>query len=110
MDRGLKQEELAGMWGISTAGLAQWESGVSPPREKYYPKIIEFLGYVPFELEDDSLAAKSKYYRFANGLRQKDLAKLINVDPSTICRIETREMRFLNPAKSKIMKFFQNAK
>ena len=95
------------MWDISTGGLALWEQGKRPPRVKYYPMIIEFLGYVPFDLKADSMASRSKYYRYVNGLRQKDLANIIGVDPGTISRIETGEWKFYDPAKSKIVRFFR---
>jgi DNA-binding XRE family transcriptional regulator len=48
------------------------------------PKIIEFLGYIPFDMQFEDLWQKIYTYRQFLGLRQKDLARQIGVDPSAI--------------------------
>ena len=48
------------------------------------PRIVQFLGYVPFETEFENLGQKIRIYRKLMGLRQKDLARLLGIDPSTI--------------------------
>lgn len=53
-------------------------------RSLCFPKIIEFLGYVPFELSKETIRDKIKVYRKEHGLSQRKLAKLLGVDQITI--------------------------
>jgi hypothetical protein len=45
---GLYQRQVAERSGLSEATVYSWESGTGPELA-HIPKIIEFLGYVPFE-------------------------------------------------------------
>jgi len=54
------------------------------PKNYLLPKIIEFLGYVPFELSNKSMGEKIMAYRKEHGLSQRKLAKLLFVDQTTI--------------------------
>ncbi|MHB9010665.1 MAG: hypothetical protein ACYC49_00340 [Ignavibacteriaceae bacterium] len=65
-------------------------------------KIIEFLGYVPFELPQETIGNKVKTYRNEHGLRQRKLAKLWNVDPTTARDWEGKNT---NPIKNCLIKF-----
>ncbi len=52
------------------------------------PRILKFLGYIPFEMETSSLGEKIKTYRRTHGLTQKALAKQLKIDPTTLARWE----------------------
>jgi DNA-binding transcriptional regulator YiaG len=52
------------------------------------PGIIEFLGYVPFEL-GKTLPDQLEAYRKARGLSRKRLAHIPGVDEGTLWRWET---------------------
>ncbi|MEN6307088.1 MAG: helix-turn-helix transcriptional regulator [Anaerohalosphaeraceae bacterium] len=55
------------------------------PCLEFIPKIIGFLGYVPKGLfKADSVGNELRAYRQLHGLTQKDLAKQLGVDPSSI--------------------------
>ena len=54
------------------------------------PKVIEFLGYVPFEKNPETLGEKIVYNRRLKGMTQKELARQIGVDPTTLARWERR--------------------
>lgn len=60
----------------------------SLPDHLHTAKIAEILGYDPFSAEGITLAARLVNWRKARGLRQKDLARQIGVDPSTLARFE----------------------
>lgn len=47
------------------------------------PKIIEFLGYVPFECPKD-LIGKLRHFKLVNGLSYERLGKLIGRDPEQL--------------------------
>ena len=51
------------------------------------PKVIKFLGYLPFE-EPETWGEKIAYYRWLKGMTQKELACQLGVDPGTLARWE----------------------
>jgi DNA-binding XRE family transcriptional regulator len=59
-----------------------------PPRFRYLPKIIEFLGYVPEYSTTEKLVERIVTHRKRLGLSQKGLARLLDVDPSTLAKWE----------------------
>ena len=88
MELGLLQKDVAGIFGISDDTVTYWENNRAEPRTAYYPKLIKFLGYVPFEIETNTTAGKMKMYRFLNGLSQEDLAKELGINESTVFHYE----------------------
>lgn len=58
---------------------------------KYMPKIIEFLGYFPFEINTRTIGGQIKKYRYLNGLSQDQLAYLLGVNESTIFHFENNK-------------------
>ncbi len=78
MDLGLFQREVAARIGVTEATVWGWEHG-REPELRSMPKIIEFLGYVPFECPDDPLG-KLRYFKRVNGLSFKRLGVLMGKD------------------------------
>jgi len=76
------------MIGVTEDCITLWENNRSKPYVKYCPKIIEFLGYVPFEVDSSTLGGRIKLYRYLCGLSQKDLAYALNIDESTVLQYE----------------------
>jgi len=107
LDRGLLQREVAEIMGVSEASISNWELNHRPPFISCYPKIIAFLGYIPFPPPNKSLAQQSLYYRKINGLSQEKLSKLIGVDASTICRMETGVHKFFLKVEKKLRSFWE---
>ncbi len=58
------------------------------PQIQYYKKIIDFLGFNPFEFEIKTWGDQLKHYRYVNGLTQKTIGELIGIDPSTVASWE----------------------
>ena len=50
LDLGLLQKDVAGIIGVSTDTITNWEKGRNQPMHWYYLKIQNFLGYSPTEL------------------------------------------------------------
>jgi DNA-binding XRE family transcriptional regulator len=61
-----------------------WEKNRVKPSLAQIPKIIEFLGYDPFEKETENLVDRIREYRRIRGLTQKKLAALLGVDQTTL--------------------------
>lgn len=59
--------------GVTESTICNWEHG-REPEIRHYPKIIEFLGYVPFYIPDgDDPIRKLKKFRMLNGLSYRRL-------------------------------------
>ena len=71
-----------------TDSITGWENGRSEPQIHFYPRIIDFLGYNPFETSKETIGARIKAYWLTHGLSQKKMRKLLSVDGSTICSWE----------------------
>ncbi len=90
MDRSLLQKEVAKIVGVSEDCITYWENGRSEPQIQFMPYIIEFLGYMPIELNTSTLGGKIKAYRIKHGLSHKRMGKILGVDGSTIGVWETK--------------------
>jgi len=49
LDLGLLQKDVAGIIGVTTDTITNWEKGRNQPMHWHYLKINKFLGYSPFE-------------------------------------------------------------
>ena len=88
----LLQREVAERLGVSTASIVNWESGRSEPGHNYMPAIIRFLGYNPLP-PAKTWAGRLVSSRTALGLSQKQAAKRMGVDASTLARWEWGERK-----------------
>ena len=78
------QQDVAKILGVSEDAITYWENNRSHPQIRYYPAIISFLGYYPFDHETESLAGKIKYCRYSKGYSYKQLGVALGVNGSTI--------------------------
>lgn len=76
------------MIGVERGGLVDWENNNTSPAIEFYPAIIQFLKYFPFEIDTASIAGRLKQYRFLNGLSQENFGRMAGIGPATIFRIE----------------------
>ena len=60
-----------------------WERNYRAPKIQYVPKVIDFLGYVPFSM-GGSFPEKLKAYRKLRGLTQQQLADVLGVVLPTV--------------------------
>jgi len=65
-----------------------WETGRNAPTVPYIPKIIEFIEYCPY-VPTRSLVERLKTVRWAWGLSQRQIARILGVDQSQITAWET---------------------
>ncbi|MCP4369484.1 MAG: helix-turn-helix domain-containing protein [Deltaproteobacteria bacterium] len=84
LDLKLLQKDVAQKLGACEQSICNWEKNLSKPAIKYIPKIVEFLGYVPFDTYPKSIGEKIVLYRKLYGLSQKLLARQLGIDPSTL--------------------------
>jgi DNA-binding transcriptional regulator YiaG len=70
--------------------LFNWEANTVAPEVRFMPAIIRFLGCNPLP-EARALAEQLVRHRTTLGLSQKEAAKGVSVDPSTLARWEQGE-------------------
>ena len=98
LDLNLRQIDVAKIIGCDEMTVVNWEKGYASPRINHMAKVVEFLGFNPLQ-KCDTLAQKIVSRRKARGLTQKEFARQLGVDPSTLARWErgerTPEAQFL---------------
>ena len=92
LDLGLKQEEVSRIIGVTRVMISAWEMNLVEPAMKHIPKILEFLGYVPFE-RGETLGRRISNYRKTLGLSHYRFAKKFGVAPCTIMNWEHDKVR-----------------
>ncbi len=100
LDLNLYQSDVAKIINVTTDCITNWELNRNKPEIRYIPKIISFLGYSPI-IEQN----KIKQYRIEKGLTQKGFARILEIDPSTLGRIEERKSRITNKVRLKLLEF-----
>jgi len=92
LDLGLFQKQAAARIGVDETTIWNWERHESSPRVRDIPAIIRFLGYNPLPVPK-SLADKLLSARKALGITQKEMAKRLEIDPTTLARLERGQGR-----------------
>ena len=88
LDLKLLQREVASKLGVDTLTICNWETNRSNPRLYLIPKVIEFLENDPFPGMAITMGERIKQYRRKQGLSIKKLAKILDIDPTTLARWE----------------------
>lgn len=83
LDLNLFQHQVAKLINVTTDSITNWELNRSEPSLNQIPKIISFLEYTP-DINENPI----KKYRIEKGISQKELAKILKIDPTTLSRIE----------------------
>jgi len=89
LDLKLTKRQLSVKFHVDDTTIYLWERNKVRPSLSQIPKIIEFLGYDPFEKKADNLAERIKDFRRIRGLSRKNLAEQLGIDLSTLEGWET---------------------
>lgn len=92
LDLGLTQGDVARQVGATVQTVANWEMERTQPEARHYPAILGFLGYDP-RPEASTLGAGIKRKREGDGLTQRELARKLGLDPTTLQRWEEGAIR-----------------
>ncbi len=106
LDLKMLQKEVAQRLKTTVCTYRNWERNLRNPSFRYMPRIIEFLGYVPFDIPHENLGQKICTYRQLLGLSQRELARQIGVDPSTIGSWERGKHKPEKRFERKLASFF----
>lgn len=85
---GLLQKDIAPMLGVGEACISIWECRGGTIRTVYFPRIAQFLGYEWWQFDTSTLGGRIQDYRYRNGLRAEDFAKLVGIENSGVRRWE----------------------
>ena len=100
LDLNLTQPQVAKIINVTTDSITNWELNKGTPNLIFIPKIISFLEYTPI-VNENSI----KSYRIQNGLSQKEFAKILEIDPTTLSRIERGCDRISSGVMKKLVKY-----
>ncbi|MGH8003797.1 MAG: helix-turn-helix domain-containing protein [Limisphaerales bacterium] len=89
LDRGLRQRDVAALIGADPFTILNWETGATQPKFRFFPAIIQFLGYNPNPVDPNQpLNIRLQSSRLQQGLSLKQLGKLLKLNESTIRKLE----------------------
>jgi transcriptional regulator with XRE-family HTH domain len=92
MDLGLLQKDVARQIGLNKDTIHNWEMNRTVPEVRVIPKVIDFLGYAPYD-PAWTFGRWLRAVRSTLGLSQEQLAKRAGLDESTIAKWEREERR-----------------
>jgi transcriptional regulator with XRE-family HTH domain len=87
LDLGLVQREAAERLGVDHCTITNWELNRAKPALRFLPRILRFLGDIPFP-PGRSLPERLRVRRRNLELSQGELARRLEVDESTLARWE----------------------
>jgi transcriptional regulator with XRE-family HTH domain len=88
LELSLRQKDVSQILGVSEASIWYWEKNLTSPSLHHVPKVIEFLGYIPYEKSPKTLGEWIGNARRLFGITLKQLAYRLGIDPGTLARWE----------------------
>jgi len=108
MDLKLLQKDLAKKLGTTGSSIVNWETNKTYPTLIYMPRIVDFLGYWPYDPKIKTLGQRIKRARKFRSLTQESLARIIEVDPSTVANWERDEKKASEKLFERLNCFYNN--
>ena len=105
LDLALEQKDVAKILRVTESTLWNWENNRNEPIVQHYPAIMNFLGYCPYPYPK-KWGDRLRLYRIHRGLSYKKLAKMIQVDPGSLQRWESRDTPPWEHLHQKVFLFF----
>jgi DNA-binding XRE family transcriptional regulator len=102
------QKDVAKILNVSTDTITGWENNRTEPQIQFMPNIIDFIGYLPVQIDGTTIAGKVKAIRMLKGMSQRKLGAFLNIDPSTIESIENEHHKPSRELKDVINSHFNN--
>jgi transcriptional regulator with XRE-family HTH domain len=105
LDLGMHQKDVAAIVNATTSTVTNWEKGRTNPRLSYLPKVFDFLGYNYTPNSGSTLGDKIKEYRRRKGLSIRKLARILDIDPTTLARWERSKSEPKGKLKERVNSF-----
>ncbi len=100
----LLQRQVAEQLGVDKTSIYNWETNRTKPGLEYMPAIIRFLGYNPLP-PADGWPDRLVRCRTVLGISQKESARRIGVDASTLARWERGEREPTGAFATRVLRF-----
>lgn len=91
---------------IDVASIFNWEKGKAMPSVRFYPAIMQFLGYCPVHYPK-TIGERIRLHRIHRGLSISGLANILDVDPCTVGNWERGKKSPLRQSHLYIKKIFR---
>lgn len=108
--RKLHQADVARFIGVDVRTYARWERELHQPMDPFYPRIFEFLGYIPdFMLAEDARLKATDYGKWLTyrrklkGIGREDFAENVGVTVNAVWHWETNRRRPYPRLQQKIL-------
>ena len=82
----LRQKDVAGRLEISQSAYISWETDRVEPAIRYWPNIIDFLGFNPFAGKEGTLRERLQAKYRELGIPRKQAAILLGINEGTLLR------------------------
>lgn len=109
IDQGLSQPDVAKLLKVRADTVTGWELNRHVPTAKISARIIQFIGYNPFENMESGIGTKLLHARMIIGDTQCQVANALGCDESNIRYIE---LGIRNPGRlirNKLMSYIEKA-
>jgi len=83
LDLNLLQKDVAEYLHTDIRTIHNWETGKSVPLTRYYPDIMDFLGYCPYKSVQTHPQRLKAFRLYTFGFSQSQMAEKLGVDTST---------------------------
>lgn len=84
LELGLNLAAFGKLLEVTDETIIYWENERGKPRIYNYPKLIEVLGFLPFDIDTSTLGGRIKAYRYTKGLNREKFSKILGVDKTTL--------------------------
>jgi len=91
LDLKLFQKDVAKIIGCDECSIWNWENNYNIPVLKFIPRIIDFLGYVSYDVSSLTLGERIKIARQSFGMTGRELANELGIHPDTLYSWEKGE-------------------
>ena len=88
IDLGISLSQAANSIGIHKKSLICWHRNRRKISERYYPQIMQFLGYCPIPYYPKTFGQLLRLYRSHAGYTRETLGKELHIGPTNILEIE----------------------
>ena len=109
LDRGLSQPQVAKLLKATPDTVTGWELNRHEPPARFAKRIIQFIGYFPFNNDRTSIGRQLYNARLLSGKTQEQVAKLTGCDESNLRLIENGKRKPYAKTCARLQKFINNA-
>lgn len=99
------QKDVAVLIGVDTNTITNWEKNRTRPPLRFMPRITKVLGYETPAPKPVTLGETIKCHRYLKRISQKELARSIGIDPTTLSRLQRNSGRCFASVLRKVAAF-----